>query len=151
MATHKDDIGTRFENRGWNGEVEFENWCQAQSDFECIDLGFKKRVKWFRDIPFFLQIMPDFIVKKIGEGKHLRFVEVKSTTKIKNYDLEKCLPFAEWVNKQGHIFWFVIYVRGREPIWLTPAQVEKNLKGKEVKKYHDGPLYRILDLDNLLP
>lgn len=152
MATSRDDLDTRIKNfYGWDGEDQFEIWCESHPDFECIDLGFRKSVKWFRQIPTFLQIMPDFIVKKTGEGKHLRFVEVKGTNKIKNVDLEKCLPFAEWVHKQGHIFWFVIYVRDREPIWLTQAQMEKNLEKKEVKKYHDGPLYRELDLDNLIP
>ena len=146
-----------YEERAGNyidfAEDIFENYCNER--------GLKKRRLHFNDTPDFaaspiplwanmhplLKKFPDYFVYNTKE--HF-FCEVKANYKIKLEDLKHYILFDTLFCENNSSQYYIVFcIRGYDkPKFYTVNQILKMLPYAELDKYHDGPEYYKLKVND---
>ena len=147
MNGMKNKATDTYENRckGRVAEDLFEEWCKKK-DIRFIRSGFdeqKEPMKRYVDVHPTLRSIPDYMVEA-KDGK-ITWVHIKGTGNFKINDLFLYHEFDQ--NLRGNCKMLVGFCfRGKDPIFKTFKEIQKQLTGKTIKEWDDGKQYIHLDL-----
>lgn len=137
------------------GEDMFKSWCQ-NSGRGVFKIGFDEKNRrvpqhHYNALPELLRKLPDFIVT----GNKCSIVEVKGTVNFKRLDYQNIDKRVALYSNEACKFWYVFCIPNRQvsklewaPIWKTPEEVKALYEEAEDKSWHDGVVYRTLNISH---
>lgn len=126
----------KFEQRrivGEKAEKHFQDMCKQNNVFfKCFGIekaNYDRHDQYYLD--YRLQCQPDYIMYYENE---INFIEVKSTTKFKEYDLES---YKHW-NVFNKLIFFISYNNNKEYILISFDDLYKMIENKKQQYYPDN-------------
>ena len=129
-----------------DGEYLFEQYCQNQS-YRFHRIGFdehENNVDKYWRLSTILRNLPDYVV---NAGEKTFVVAVKGTDNFKEKEFVLLPSMVEcFSSKEAPLIYAFCFKEKPSPIWLFPNQIIKLYNNGFDAKWHDGVVYRNLNL-----
>lgn len=127
------------------GEQLFEKYC-AEKQYKLARLGFNPneyQIKDFYKLNPLLRNIPDYVVET---PNNTFVVQVKGTANIKKKEIDLIPLFMEWYSsKEAPLVYAFCFIE-RKPRLIYADQVIELYKNSVDKVWHDGVVYRSLEI-----
>lgn len=131
------------------GEILFEEWCKFNG-YQVRRVGFDEKnayVDNFFNFSPLLRNLPDYIINK---GDESLVVNVKGTANIKQKEIQMIPLFLEWFSTKKAPLVYAFCFEHCEPIFVYPERLMFMYDKSANKKWHDGVVYRNINLMELV-